>query len=78
MYMYNLTLQFNGETFKKRPRDVKKAILSVKPQFLFTEMYVTYGKGSDIRERKLNLHQGRKLFQDENFLEVFVMNLLLK
>lgn len=76
--MYYLTLNFNGETYTKRPKDVKSAIISVKPQFLFTDVYVTLKNKSDVRERKLNLHQGRKLFQDENFLDVFVMNLLLK
>jgi hypothetical protein len=76
--MYNLTLNFNGETYTKQPKDVKSAIMSVKPQFLFTDVYVTLKDKQDVRERKLNLHQGRKLFQDENFLDVFVMNLLLK
>lgn len=76
--MYNLTLNFNGETYTKRPKDVKSAIMSVKPVLLFTDVYVTLKNKDDVRERKLNLHQGRKLFQDENFLEVFVMNLLLK
>lgn len=77
--MSNLTLSFNGETYTKRPKDVKAAIISVKPQLLFTDVYVTLKNNkNDVRERKLNLHQGRKLFQDENFLEVFVMNLLMK
>jgi len=77
--MYYLTLNFNGETYNKRPKDVKAAIISVKPQLLFTDVYVTLKNNkNDVRERKLNLHQGRKLFQDENFLEVFVMNLLMK
>lgn len=77
--MYNLTLKFNGETFNKRPKeDIRQAILSVKPSVLLTEMYVTLKKGSDVRERKLNLVQGRKLFNNEDFLDVFIMNLLLK
>lgn len=76
--MNYLTLSFNGETYTKIPKDVKEAILSVKPQFLFTDVYVTFKNKNDVRERKLNLHEGRKLFQDDNFLEVFVMNLLLK
>lgn len=76
--MYNLTLKFNGETFNKRPKDVRKAILSLKPDWLHTEVYVTIKKGNDIRERKLNLIQGKKLFNDENFLQVFIINLLLQ
>ena len=77
--MYNLTLKFNGETFNKRPKeDIRQAILSVKPSVLLTEMYVTLKKGSDVRERKLNLVQGRKLFNNEDFLDIFIINLLLK
>jgi len=76
--MSNLTLSFNGETYNKRPKDVKEAILSVKPQFLYTDVYVTLKDKNDVRERKLNLYQGRKLFLDENFLDIFIMNLLLK
>lgn len=75
--MYNLTLQFNGETFKKRPKDIKKAILSLKPSVLHTEMYVILKNKRDIRERKLNLREGKKLFNSEDFLDVFIMNLLL-
>lgn len=76
--MSNLTLNFNGETYNKRPKNVKEAIMSVKPPYLFTDVYVTLKNKEDVRERKLNLTQGKKLFNDENFLDVFIMNLLLK
>jgi len=76
--MYNLTLNFNGETYTKRAKDVKSAIMSLKPTLLFTDVYITVKDKEDFRERKLNLFQGRKLFQDENFLDVFIINLLLK
>lgn len=75
--MYNLTLNFNGETFTKRPKDIKKAILSLKPEMLLTEMYVTLKNKKDIRERKLTLIQGRKLFNNEDFLDIFINNLLI-
>lgn len=77
--MSNLTISFNGETYTKRPKDLKESIMAVKPPLLFTDVYVTLKNNkNDIRERKLSLHQGRKLFQDDNFLEVFVMNLSMK
>lgn len=78
--MYNLTLQFNGETFNKRPKKetLKKTILSLKPSVLYTEMYVTLKDKQDVRERKLNLVQGKNLFNNEDFLDVFIINLLLK
>lgn len=75
--MYHLTLNFNGETFTKRPKDIKKAILSLKPEMLLTEMYVTLKNKKDIRERKLTLIQGRKLFNNEDFLDIFINNLLI-
>ncbi len=81
--MYNLTLNFNGETFtktlkSKSPTTIKKEILSLKPLVLLTEMYLTLQSGEDVRERKLNLLQGKKLFNDNDFLTVFTLNLLLK
>lgn len=70
----------NGETIKKRTENIKDAILSLKPEVLVTEIYVNVQKvgSKDITERKLNLVQGKKLFRDENFLDVFIMNLLLE
>jgi hypothetical protein len=78
---YNLTLLFNGETFKKRTNDIKETILSFMPESLVTEVYVVVkpvGSKSDPIERKLNLTQGKKLFRDENFMDVFINNLLLQ
>lgn len=77
---YNLTLLMNGETIKKRTENIKDAILSLKPEVLVTEVYVNVQKvgSKDKTERKLNLIQGKKLFRDENFLDVFIMNLLLE
>lgn len=70
----------NGETIKKRTENIKDAILSLKPEVLVTEVYVNVQKvgSKDKTERKLNLIQGKKLFRDENFLDVFIMNLLLE
>lgn len=75
-----LSFQFNGETFTKTVTDktLKKVILSLKPDWLHTDMFVTLKKDLDIRERHLNLKQGKMLFNDENFLDVFILNLMLK
>lgn len=72
-----LTLKFNGETFKKRPKDLREAILSVKPDVLHTEIYVTLKRGNDVRERKLGLREGKRLFTSVDYLDVFLMNLTL-
>jgi hypothetical protein len=75
--IYTLTGQFNGTSVTKTNKDIEKGLLSLQPDFLHTEMYVTVkGKGGET-ERKLNLVQGRKLFADPQFREVFINNLLL-
>jgi hypothetical protein len=76
---YNLTLLLNGETKKKRTENIKDAILSLKPEVLYTEVYVIVSKvgSKDKIERNLNLIQGKKLFNNEDFLDVFILNLLL-
>lgn len=79
MQKYTITLLLNGETKQKRSEDIKDAILSLKPEVLYTEMYVTVNKvGSKNKtERRLSLIQGKKLFNNEDFLDVFISNLLL-
>lgn len=67
---------FNGEHFESQS-NIKHAIEEVKPAQLHTEMYVTIKDGSNLIERKLNLIQGKKLFNDEMFREIFINNLLL-
>lgn len=74
-----LTLAFNGETYSRKTKDMKKYILSLKPDWLHTDMFVTLeNKDNDTRERHLNLRQGKQLFNNEDFLDVFVLNLMLK
>lgn len=74
---YSLVFKFNGFTKKKFTDNLDEAIQAVKPPLLLTEMYVTAKKGDAVSERKLNLVQGRKLFNDSVFREVFINNLLL-
>lgn len=76
---YNLTLLLNGLTIKKRTENIKDAILSLSPEVLYTEIYVIVSKvgSKDKIERRLNLTQGKKLFNNEDFLDAFINNLLL-
>jgi len=76
---YNLTLLFNGETKKKRTENIKDTILSLKPEVLYTEMYVNLSKigSKDKTERRLSLSQGKQLFNNDTFLDVFINNLLV-
>jgi len=74
---YNLTLSFNGLTFKKRTDNIAGVILALKPEVLYTEVYATASRiGSKNKiEKRLNLTDGKKLFLNEDFLKVFVNNL---
>ena len=73
---YELIMQFNGETFTTKTNDIKEAILSLKPEILYTEIYITVTKGELVMERFLNLKRGRNLFINEDFINVFIINLL--
>lgn len=76
--MYNLKMILNGETRETKTDNLKEAILSsLEEPFLFTEVYVTVEKGDFIRERRLSLRQGRRLFASEEFLDAFLVNLFL-
>lgn len=76
---YNLTLLFNGETKKKRTENIKDTILSLKPEVLYTEVYVILSEvGSKNKtERRLSLRQGKQLFNSDSFFDVFIINLLV-
>lgn len=78
--MYQLTMIFNGKEFfkKVKPETIKDVILSFKPPVLHTDIFVKLKKGKDERERHLLLMQGKKLFNNDIFLQVFIMNLLMK
>lgn len=69
---------FNGLKFKKNTDDLELAIVEMKPEALHTEVYVNVTKGKDLIERRLNLIQGRNLFINEDFRQVFLSNLLIQ
>jgi len=75
---YSVEMLFNGLSFKKRTQDIAKTILSFKPETLYTEVYVIVKKGKDVTERRLNLKQGKNLFVNEDYLPIFINNLLLE
>lgn len=74
--LYKIAVQFNGLTFKKRTDDIEKTILALKPEALHTEVYITIQKGHDLMERRLDLRQGRNLFINDDFRQVFLSNLI--
>lgn len=77
---YVFSILMNGETYTTGINgacDIKEAILSFKPEVLYTEVYVIVDDSGEVRDRKLTLIQGKKLFNDEDFIEIFINNLLL-
>jgi hypothetical protein len=72
-----LEMFFNGLEFSTKTDDLKKAILKLKPEILYTEVYIKISKGEYVFERRFNLKQGKNLFINEDFLNVFVNNLLI-
>lgn len=74
---YSVMTIINGETKNTNTDNVEKTILSLKPELVLTEMYVTVRKGEAIAERKLTPKQARFFFNDEIFRQVFMNNLLI-
>lgn len=71
-------MMFNELKFRKQTDDIAKAIMELKPEQLYTDLYVVVTKGKDRMERHLNLKQGKTLFISEDFLGIFINNLMLK
>lgn len=74
---YHILAKFNGEAFDFYTNDIEKGLLSIKPDQLLTDSFFTVIKGEDESERHLSLMQGRRVFQDDFYREVFINNLLL-
>lgn len=74
---FKLEMLFNGKKFSKRTDNIEESILSLKPDVLYTEVYVIVTNNKELTERKLNLIQGKRLFLVDEFRTVFINNLLL-
>lgn len=74
---FSVTAIINGETYSKKTNDVQETLLSLKPDLVLTEMYVTVKKGEAIAERRLTAKQARHFFNDDIFRMVFMNNLLI-
>lgn len=76
MNFYQVEIKMNGEVFKKKGIDLDKTIMLLKPEFVLTQSFVTITYKKRVFERMLTLHQGRKLFNDETYREMFINNLI--
>lgn len=76
---FQLKGKINEVTFSKRTSDIKKTLLELKPDFVYTDTYFTLSTGTGakkiITERKLNLVQSKRLFNNEDVMDVFIQNL---
>jgi hypothetical protein len=73
---YNLKMTFNGETFNKKTKNLRTAIMSLKPDVLHTEAFIVIKNGEYVFERKLNLLQMKKLFNNEDVMNAFMTNII--
>lgn len=76
MNFYQVEIKMNGEVFKKKGADLDETIMKLKPEFVLTQSFVTITYKKRIFERMLTLVDGRKLFNDETYREMFINNLI--
>lgn len=73
---YSITVYMNGEVYTTKTNDIKEALLSLKPDFVHTEIDMIITKGKEVFDRHLNLRQARNLFINEDFMDIFIINLM--
>lgn len=69
---YNLTVSMNGEVFDVKTDDLKQTLSQFKPEEVRTEVYITIKKGLADFTKKLTLTNAKKLFRDEESLDIFL------
>lgn len=74
---YAVQMLFNGEKFTKQTDNLGETFVSLKPEQLHTDMFVIVKKGEAVMERHLNLIEGKMLFANPDYREIFINNLLL-
>lgn len=73
---YHLTLSFNDQVFEFDTDDLAESIMSVAPQFLKTRVLFKIKYGDLLCDKMLFLLQGRRLFRNKVYLEVFINKLV--
>lgn len=75
---YSIQFIFNGLKLNKRNKSINDAIMAVKPEVLLTEFYIRVRKGKDNeRFMRLSLRDGKKLFNNDIYREIFINNLMI-
>lgn len=73
---YRVTLQFNGEEFDIKTNNLIEAITAIKPEILYTELYITISDGQNEFQKRFNLVQGKRLFASDEMMDVFISTML--
>jgi pectate lyase len=74
---YTVIIEINGVKITKKTDDIKATLLSLKPEILYLGIYLTVKNGKDVITRNLNLIQTKRLFANEDVMDIFIMNLNL-
>lgn len=73
---YKVTLQFNEETFEIKTNNIVEAVTAIKPEVLYTELYITISDGQSEFQKRFNLIQGKRLFASDEMMDVFISTML--
>lgn len=73
---YKMTLSMSGEVFECETDDIKSALKEFKSTDVHTEAYLNITKGGADFTRRLPLQMAKRLFQDDDFLDAFITNIL--
>lgn len=74
---FHIYIKLNGVEYETDTNDIAEFIMSTKPNILYTTFDFKVTKGNVTVSRFLYLRDGRKLFSNPTFLQVFVNNLLV-
>lgn len=70
--MYQVTVSMNNEALECETEDLKQVFLEFKPSDVHTEAYITIVKDGSDFTKKLSLTDAKKLFGDEQQLDIFL------
>lgn len=71
-HLYTVTAKFNDEEKTVKGDDLNALLLELKPEQLYTDMFLTVVKGEATHERYLSLIQARMMFSDDLTREILI------
>lgn len=70
--MYQLKVSMNNEVLEYETEDLKKSLLSFKPEDVNTEVYITIVKDGADFTKLFKMPDAKHLFRDEELLDIFL------